>query len=681
MPASTALRVEYLYMPAARLGPENPLPPLRLPEARRSLRTDESVPGPVRERLGWGVDGRILPYGLQDGYGRDRRVRPFKVAVMENDVLRATFLLDYGGRLWSLYHKGLNRELLYSNPVFQPANLAVRNAWFSGGVEWNAGVYGHSPLTCSPVFADLVEGEGGSPVLRLYEWERVRGVPFQIDFILPPGSPWLFVRVRLVNPHGETIPMYWWSNIAVPEGEDVRVLAPAQAAYSFGYEGIVKRVNMPVAGGVDVSYATNVPRAADFFFDVPPGRRPWIAALDGHGRGIVQVSTGLLRGRKLFVWGMGPGGRRWQEFLSEPGHPYFEIQAGLARTQFECLPMPAGAEWTWMEAYGLVEADPARVHGPGWDDAVRAVEARLDSELTAARLEEFLARTGEAADRAPAELLHRGSGWGALERRRRERAGAPPFHPPALVFDDASLGEEQAPWLALLEQGSLPWSDPGDPPSSWMVQPEWRRMLEGALREGRGDHWLSRLHLGVMQYHAGEPEKARRSWEMSIDRTPSAWAYRNLAQLARDRGDLATAAELWHKAWEMAGTSASLAVEALAAQIEAGRPEEALRMLAEMPAEARSHGRVRVLEARALLGLGRLDEAEATILSGVEVPDLREGELTLTDLWYAIQERRIAKAENVMVDEALARRVRRELAPPPEIDFRMSAERRKAGAG
>ena len=42
------------------------------------------------------------------------------------------------------------------NPVFQPGNLAIRNAWFSGGVEWNMGIRGHSVYTCSPVFAARV---------------------------------------------------------------------------------------------------------------------------------------------------------------------------------------------------------------------------------------------------------------------------------------------------------------------------------------------------------------------------------------------------------------------------------------------------------------------------------------------------------------------------------------------
>jgi Domain of unknown function (DUF5107) len=50
-----------------------------------------------------------------------------------------------GGRLWSLVHKPTGRELLHRNPNFWPANLALRNAWVAGGVEWNLGTIGHSP--------------------------------------------------------------------------------------------------------------------------------------------------------------------------------------------------------------------------------------------------------------------------------------------------------------------------------------------------------------------------------------------------------------------------------------------------------------------------------------------------------------------------------------------------------
>ncbi|KKK59326.1 hypothetical protein LCGC14_3035510, partial [marine sediment metagenome] len=334
------LRIEQYRMPAARLGPSGPLVPFYYDTAEI---VEKLTPGPglseedVRH-IGYGYVHGCLPYQVQDDYDRSREIRPFRAAVLENDVLKATFLLDLGGRLWSLLHKPTGRELLHVNPVFQPANLGIRNAWFSGGVEWNFGWIGHSPMTCSPMFAARVDGDGGTPVLRMWEWERVRQMPYQIDAWLPKDWPVLLVRVRLVNDEDRTVPIYWWSNIAAPELQDTRVLAPADGSYDWA-EGTRVLDPYPICKDVDVSYPVNRPRSGDCFYRILPGQYPWIASVDGQGRGLFQSSTSRLFGRKLWVYGQGAGGRQWQDFLNTPGHPYIEIQAGLARAQAECVPM------------------------------------------------------------------------------------------------------------------------------------------------------------------------------------------------------------------------------------------------------------------------------------------------------------------------------------------------------
>ena len=102
----------------------------------------------------------LMPYLIQDNYlGSAEGCLP--TIQVENAALRATFYPTLGGRMISLYDKRGQRELLFDNPVLQFANLAIRNAWFSGGVEWNGPLYGHSLLTCSPVFAGMVERRAG----------------------------------------------------------------------------------------------------------------------------------------------------------------------------------------------------------------------------------------------------------------------------------------------------------------------------------------------------------------------------------------------------------------------------------------------------------------------------------------------------------------------------------------
>ena len=668
------LRIETLTIPAADLGPENPLPPFR--SGRDLHAPSEPIPGiseEMQRNLAYGHVPNILPYTMQDGYTRDLRPRDFRVAVLENDVLRATFMLELGGRLWSLVHKPGGRELLERNLVFQPANLALRNAWFSGGVEWNIGTTGHTPFTCSPLFAARLTAPDGTPVLRLYEWERIRQVAYQIDAYLPDGSPMLFVRVRIVNPHAREVPMYWWSNIAVPESTDTRVIVPADSAYSFGYgKRGLRRVQIPhVDGGPDVTYSTNIKRACDFFFHIPDAERPFIAALDGTGRGLIQTSTARLRGRKLFLWGMGAGGRRWQTFLSRPGHAYIEIQAGLARTQLEHVPMPAGAAWTWLEAYGLMEADPAVVHGDDWTAAREAVAARLDGLISRAALDAELARGAAFADRPPDEIVQRGSGWGALERLRREATGEKPFCSAALVFDDASLTEAQAPWLALLRDGALPDLDPGAEPRGYMVQAEWHALLDAAVRAGH-TNWAAWLHLGVMRYQAGARDAAREAWSRSLDAVRTPWALRNLAVLAQEMGDSDAAVAHYTEALRLRPSLLPLAVECGQQLIAMERPQAWLDLLDVLPEAIRAAGRIRLLEGQAALAVGDLDRVAQLFDGSLVIDDLREGERSLSHLWFAYHVRRISAAEGIPPDDALRERVQREFPVPAAIDFRMS---------
>ena len=122
---------------------------------------------------------------------------------------------------------------------------------------------------------------------------------------------------------------------------------------------------------------------------------------------------------KLFCWGMHRGGRRWKEFLSGPGQDYIELQAGLAPTQQHTVPMPARSQWSWTQAFGYVQADPAKVHGADWPAAWQAVDAALKQKLTLAELTAIQAACAANADTPPLEILSAGSGWGALEARRR----------------------------------------------------------------------------------------------------------------------------------------------------------------------------------------------------------------------------------------------------------------------
>ncbi len=119
-------------------------------------------------------------------------------------------------------------------------------------------------------------------MLRMSEFERIREVVYQVDVWLPEGSPVLLVHVRITNPGAAEVPMYWWTNIAVPQCPDVRVLAPADAAWHFDHHRRLRRVPVPDHEGLDRTYPARAGDAADYFFAIDerpaamggcPGRR------------------------------------------------------------------------------------------------------------------------------------------------------------------------------------------------------------------------------------------------------------------------------------------------------------------------------------------------------------------------------------------------------------------------
>lgn len=619
----------------------------------------------MRRNIEYGRVTSVLPYLMQDGYRRERADAEHTVAILENDVLRATFLLETGGRLWSLLHKPTDRELLHRNPVFQPANLALRNAWVAGGVEWNIGTIGHSPLTCEPLHAVEVHLPDGTPALRMYEFERMREVVFQVDAWLPEGSPVLLVRVRVRNHNEHEVPVYWWSNAAVPLADGVRVLAPTNSAWQFTYDGTVRRISVPHNDGTDLTYPARSSEASDCFFALDGDERRWVAALDASGRGLVQTSTDLLQGRKLFQWGNSQGGEHWQQWLSGPRSAYLEIQAGLARTQLEHLPMPARSSWSWLEAYGLLEADAGAAHSGRWDRAVTAAASSLESLLPRSDLDQMHASCRAWEDVGPSSVLQAGSGWGALERRLRESEGDGSMTLPGTPFGDQSLGEAQRPWLELLATGRMVDDGNAKAPGSYQVGDRWVSLLEKA------PGWLPLLHLGVARAAAGDGVGARDAWSLSVDALPTAWAHRNLAAMAADGGDSQGALEHYERAVRLRPDLLVLALEYVDILLQERLADRALAVIDAVPPDLRDSGRLDLAEARAALRTGDLTRCRSVLERGLEVPDLQEGEDLLHGLWFDLHAAERAAERGVPVDDRTRAEVAATVPVPRHLDFRM----------
>lgn len=672
----TELRVETIEMPGVRLGSENPLPFFRDKKVNIQVPVREAVDDEKRQYFGNASGKRVLPYRMQDHYTRVRETYSMQTAILENEFLKATFWIELGCRMMSLIYKPLQRELLFNNPVFQPANLALRNAWFSGGIEWNVGQVGHTFFTCSPLFVAAIPGLEGEPAFRIYEYERCKNLFWHTDFYLPSNSHFLIAFTRVINSQDEDTSLYWWTNIAVPETPDVRVLAPTAEAVYIDREikgfGQAQLPLLPTYLGKDATYPINSPHANEFFFQCQAADIPWEAALDRNGEGLIEASTPRLCVRKLFCWGMHQGGRHWQEFLSRPGHAYAEIQAGLAPTQLHSLPFEAGGSRCWTEVFGYIKADPEKVHGADWEAAWREVDRTLKTRITGDELAEIEEKCLLQADNPSNDLLQTGSGWGALELSRKSSQKNGYEIPATFVFPSATLGREQKKWLSLLEEGRLPEQPPEQIPGDWMVQRQWRELLGKSLEIEQNQNWYALLHYGVMLAEVFNDPAAITAWEESIAKTPSIWAYRNLAVMARSTGKTAEALDLYQKAWELAISTqqhqAGFAQEYLSLLNEAGEFQKAWDVCQSLPPEALDFDPVQILRASIALQVGCLDETEETLRR--EYASVREGEVILTDLWVELLRKKISIETGRSPDEISRKEIETAYPPPSTIDFR-----------
>ena len=607
--------------------------------------------------VGYGYIPSIFPYRMQDLYSRKLGEKEYLTSVLENKYLRAEFLPDFGGRLWSLYDKEAGKELLYRNAAIRPCNLAVRNAWLAGGIEYNCGMVGHGPFTCSRMFTARTFLDDGTPVLRMYEFERVRRIVYQMDFFLPETSRVLYARMRIVNPLREVVPMYWWTNIALPEGKERRNVVDAKTAYS--NRGFVVCKNpVPEFNGTDITYPTNNETAVDYFWKIPESKRKFTAYLDKDGYGFVQTSTSRLKGRKLFVWGQGPGGERWQEFLTADNlsGKYIEVQAGLANTQYECIPMPPKTAWEWLECYGALNTNPESVHGE-WDGAITEVSDKLEELISEKSLEELLVKTHKMALTPADELICNGSGWGKLENMRRNAQGEDIICP---HLDFGEITDEQYDWNTLLQTGSFDRTNSDDSAISWMLQPEWTELIEKS-----SDCHKKFIHLAAIAFAEERLEDSDDYCTKALSFGESSAVYFVMAQVQRLKENSMSAAEYALCAYKLCPEDISLAREMMRLQFYAEQYGTMISVYETAPNNIKNDGRITMYYCFALLRSGDIDKAD-TVLNdngGICVDDIREGETGITDLYLEIEEK---KAENSGLPFS-----RSEAKVPRKFDFRM----------
>lgn len=658
----TTLRRERLSLPMSRLGPPSPLPRFRWQQPMPNKATPPNFGLSEEESshgFNWGEDS-ILPYQVSDDYDRDLKPGGLDVLVLENGRLRAVIAPSLGGRLLELKDVATGRELVFRNPVFQPANLAALNAWFSGGIEWNGLIPGHTPFTCAPIFAGIGETAEG-PVLRIYEFDRIVEATWQVDLFIPADSATLYAHGRIVNPSDEMRLAYWWTNVAAPMSEGTRVLAPADYSIEHIWPGNnLGRCDFP-RDDWDASYPQNWENATSVFFRAPNAPRKFIASVDKAGYGLMQTSTPEMEGRKFFYFGSAPGGQNWMDYLARPGEGlYLEIQSGIAPTQNQRFELQPGEELEWTEAYTPVQLDAGRAHSPDFKAATAHAAETLDGLVPSDELTRIDAFLREQA-RLPLDTrFSEGEPWGARQEQLLGR--------PLAAGLDFSTSALPSFWDSIASGVEVPADQYEALPDGIVVSKLWIDRVKTHAAE-HGATWMHELTLAIANLDAGDKTAAAQHVSASLALKPSWSAYRLDALLA-DSVDRAVRSYL--AAWKAGGSPPELAVEIATYLMAQGRSADLKAFLEALPADVRDKERIILARAVVAGNDGNFDELERLLLSR-QYASIREGETLLSDLWLRLRQGRL---EASLGRAATRDEIRADLAAhplPKQLDLRMHA--------
>lgn len=637
------LTYETIVLCSAELGDVSYVPDIKGEGAIPFFGEGEGFSKEMLPDLGKGMVASILPYTMQNRYDREIKEREYKAAILENEYLKAVFLPELGGRLWSLYNKKQGIDLVYENDALKFGNLALRNAWFAGGVEWNIGIKGHSPFTAGKMFTVFEKADDGRDVLKMYEYEEIRGLVYVMRFALDEDR--LCVRITIENTKKEPTYMYWWSNIAVEQKDSTRVFVPTDKTFITSYRDggyIVSHVDFPNINGCDRSYPVNSKVATDYFYDIPKDAKKWICSLDESGTGLLQYSSRNMQGRKMFVWGHAQGGDHWNKWLTD-GRDYYEIQSGLAKTQFEHFLIDAGERISWSEVYTL-----ATLKNNKYDGDYFKVEEEINAMVDEACLEcSFFDNIAEEKN------VQYGSGRGALQQLfTGERLTEQCDFPPESIGDGELYYKDLAQGVRGDNYGIV-----------YLSGNKVAQLISERSDKSPIDYYL----LGINRMICRDYDAAIMALENACQGQTEALANISLAlYYANITGEL-------DKAYEYAERVAndsdiSIFISYCEVSIKAGRYEECANTILARD-EMRGVGRIEMYLAKCLCEMGKLDRAESILRGDLVIPDIREGEYSLFNIYVDLYRKIIERdsGETELEDTEVLKRY----PLPRELDFRL----------
>jgi len=283
------------------------------PEEKHPIFKDYRLPGDIPFRL----SRQIYPYTLENEYTNTKKDVVYKGVYLENEYIKVLLMPELRGRIWGAIDKRNGWDFIYYNPVVKSADVAIRGAWISTGVEWNH-PGGHAYTTYDDIsYKVMNEPDGGKTVL-IAEIEPNRMHKWEIEVTLRPGRLFLEIHGRLMSIHSFPVPIVSSQNLAIRITENSQVIYP-KGTWATGH-GKKIYIKWPMHNGVDLSRYKNIETLRfPTFADGPALNQDYFGAYahDKNAGTVIYADHRTAPGKKSFYWGSGRFGKIWNYALSD----------------------------------------------------------------------------------------------------------------------------------------------------------------------------------------------------------------------------------------------------------------------------------------------------------------------------------------------------------------------------
>jgi tetratricopeptide (TPR) repeat protein len=601
----------------------------------------------------------IYPYTLQDEIALEPAEVTYRTLILENKYLRVTALPDLGGRVYSVYDKTSNKEVFYKNSIIKFSPLAIRGAFFSGGVEFSFPV-AHAPTTAEPVNWDFREQEDGSASIIIGGLEHMSGMRWTVKLTLFPNRCALAQDVQLYNPTPIPGRYHYWTNASLDSDDQTEFIYPLQRVRSYEFAGTsswpVARLDLtteepglPGMEGVPMWPAERLHEAINFRWE-----KDMLAQVSIFGRDVTwdyfgawqhSSNTGYahfaryqdVSGMKLWSWGRSEVGLVNQTALMDDGSLYAETQCGAMETQLDFDFLPPGKSKKWREWWlplrdmgGLTCASVdigARLQlSSGEDETTVNLTIGLCPVYSIPEANIELSIPGERLLKESASISPENPWLSTVEVESKTLAN----HPISLIVRDAA-GQELLNYTHQREPYPHEFSDPSPVSSPETAEDFYQLGLKHenfdnckeALESYRealrlfGEYGPAHFQLGKMLLRSADFKGARHHFRYSADLSIAAANY-YLGLISWYTGDI-DQAETHYQSVPTEDPLSSAAQRGLASiALQQEQWEQAIKLLSNAPAKDVEMTSRRTLLAIALIRAGQIREAKQELNQVVE---------------------------------------------------------------